>query len=62
MYVTMSLHQTGNYMGDVKDFNVGVMHAYVDMMDFTGMGADVALRFFLSGFRLPGEVSELLQT
>jgi len=31
------------------------MHAYVDLFNFSGMEIDLALRHFLSWFRLPGE-------
>jgi len=31
------------------------MHCYVDLFKFTGMEIDLALRYFLSWFRLPGE-------
>ena len=35
------------------------MHAYVDQMDFTGMAFDEAIRYFLKGFRLPGEAQKI---
>ena len=36
------------------------MHAYVDHIDFANYALfDEALRFFLSGFRLPGEAQKI---
>jgi len=42
-------------LGNEKEFNVSVLYAYVDSLDFTGMHIDLALRKFLARFRLPGE-------
>ncbi|GMH32506.1 hypothetical protein BSKO_00340 [Bryopsis sp. KO-2023] len=49
----------GEFLGDMKEMCIMVMHAYVDALDFTGMELDVALRAFLSGFRLPGEAQKI---
>jgi len=49
----------GDYLGERDDYNLSVMHAYVDGMDFTSMGFDGAIRLFLSGFRLPGEAQKI---
>lgn len=59
--VTMALDKTmvGDYLGERDDFNLSVMHAYVDDLDFTGMEFDSAIRAFLSGFRLPGEAQKI---
>ena len=61
--------EIGNYLGTEKEaesgFCVKVLYEYVDCMDFTNMVFDSALRYFLSGFRLPGEaqkVDRLMQT
>jgi len=35
------------------------MHAFVDQLDFVGMGFVDALRLFLQGFRLPGEAQKI---
>ena len=54
----------------VKDKNVSVelggegfffrvLHYYVDALDFEGMEFDEAIRYFLSGFRLPGEAQKV---
>ena len=61
------LHQTpgldkkaiGDYMGEGDDFNKSVLYAYVDLMSFTGMTIDGALRHFLAGFWLPGEAQKI---
>lgn len=49
----------GEYMGDFNTFNKEVMYAYVDQMDFSGKDIVGALRFFLEGFRLPGEAQKI---
>lgn len=53
----------GDYLGNgvhyQGGFCVNVLHEYVDMMDFTGMEIDVAIRHFLAGFRLPGESQKI---
>ncbi|KAF7488125.1 Brefeldin A-inhibited guanine nucleotide-exchange protein 1 [Sarcoptes scabiei] len=51
--------QIGEYMGDFNTFNKEVMYAYVDQMDFSGKDIVSALRFFLDGFRLPGEAQKI---
>ncbi len=43
--------QIGDYLGEREDFNIRVMHAYVDMLDFVGLEFDAAIRLFLAGFR-----------
>jgi brefeldin A-inhibited guanine nucleotide-exchange protein len=35
------------------------MHAFVDLMDFRGLGFVDALRRFLQAFRLPGEAQKI---
>lgn len=55
--------QTGEFLGrepDYQDgFSIKVLHAYVSMMDFTGLLFDDAIKNFLSGFRLPGEAQKV---
>jgi hypothetical protein len=41
------------------DFHVRLLHAFITHMDFTGMEFDLALRLFLSKFRLPGEAQKI---
>ncbi|KAJ2734898.1 guanine nucleotide exchange protein for ADP-robosylation factor, partial [Coemansia sp. BCRC 34962] len=47
--------QLGEYLGEGDPYNVAVMHAFVDNMDFGDMEFVEALRLFLQSFRLPGE-------
>eukprot|EP00899_Mesostigma_viride_P004348 jgi/Mesvir1/13914/Mv16037-RA.1 len=49
----------GEYLGERDDFNLKVMHAYVDSMDFSVLEFDEAIRAFLNGFRLPGEAQKI---
>lgn len=36
--------QIGDYLGERDDFNLKVMHAYVDALDFTELDFDEAIR------------------
>ncbi|KAJ2697942.1 guanine nucleotide exchange protein for ADP-robosylation factor [Coemansia sp. IMI 203386] len=47
--------QLGEYLGEGDAYNIAVMHAFVDQMDFSGVDFVTALRQFLQKFRLPGE-------
>ncbi|KAL9261352.1 Brefeldin A-inhibited guanine nucleotide-exchange protein 1-like protein [Drosera capensis] len=49
----------GDYLGDREDFPLKVMHAYVDSFNFEKMDFGEAIRFFLRGFRLPGEAQKI---
>ncbi|KAG1706255.1 hypothetical protein DVH05_001403 [Phytophthora capsici] len=53
----------GDYLGNGVHYQGGfcvkVLHEYVDMLDFTGLEIDVAIRHFLAGFRLPGESQKI---
>ena len=53
----------GDYISREKEYENGfcmkVLHAYVDSMEFTDMMFDEALRYFLEGFRLPGEAQKI---
>ncbi|KAK8518996.1 hypothetical protein V6N13_017753 [Hibiscus sabdariffa] len=49
----------GDYLGEREDFALKVMHAYVDSFDFKSMDFGEAIRFFLQGFRLPGEAQKI---
>ena len=40
-------------------FCVLALHEYVDQMDFSNFDFDEAIRYFLSGFRLPGEAQKI---
>lgn len=58
---TSGLNETviGDYLGERDDFSLKVMHAYVDSFNFDGMDFGEAIRFFLRGFRLPGEAQKI---
>ncbi|XP_061367349.1 brefeldin A-inhibited guanine nucleotide-exchange protein 1-like isoform X2 [Gastrolobium bilobum] len=49
----------GEYLGEREEFSLKVMHAYVDSFNFKGMDFGEAIRFFLQGFRLPGEAQKI---
>ncbi|KAM0918975.1 hypothetical protein ACQ4PT_008410 [Festuca glaucescens] len=49
----------GDYLGERDEFPLKVMHAYVDALNFDGMDFGEAIRFFLQGFRLPGEAQKI---
>ncbi|XP_027089655.1 brefeldin A-inhibited guanine nucleotide-exchange protein 1-like isoform X1 [Coffea arabica] len=58
---TSGLNETmiGDYLGEREDFPLKVMHAYVDSFNLEGMDFGEAIRFFLRGFRLPGEAQKI---
>jgi len=53
----------GDFLGREKEYEHGfcieVLHEYVELMDFANMEFDLAIRHFLSGFRLPGEAQKI---
>lgn len=49
----------GDYLGERDEFPLKVMHAYVDSLNSQGMDFGEAIRFFLRGFRLPGEAQKI---
>ncbi|CAN0272192.1 unnamed protein product [Discosporangium mesarthrocarpum] len=53
----------GEFLGKEKEymggFCVKVLHAYVDSLDLEDMVFDEAIRYYLSGFRLPGEAQKI---
>ncbi|XP_020534941.1 brefeldin A-inhibited guanine nucleotide-exchange protein 1 isoform X3 [Jatropha curcas] len=58
---TTGLNETmiGDYLGERDEFCLRVMHAYVDSFNFKGLDFGEAIRFFLRGFRLPGEAQKI---
>lgn len=58
---TSGLNETiiGDYLGEREEFPLKVMHAYVDSFNFKEMDFGEAIRFFLRGFRLPGEAQKI---
>lgn len=55
----LSKAMIGEYLGEGDEDNVAIMHAFVDMLDFTGVRFTAALRMFLQTFRLPGEAQKI---
>ena len=55
--------QIGEFLGREKEwkdgFALNVLRAYGDALDFKGMVFDEAIRYYLSGFRLPGEAQKI---
>lgn len=51
--------QIGEYLGEGDPEHIAIMHAFVDLMDFTNMPFVDALRRFLQAFRLPGEAQKI---
>lgn len=55
--------QIGDFLGRETDYQNGfavkVLHGYVNSMDFEGLVFDDAIRYYLSGFRLPGEAQKI---
>nr|KJB77457.1 hypothetical protein B456_012G138200 [Gossypium raimondii] len=58
---TAGLNETmiGDYLGEREEFALRVMHAYVDSFNFKSIDFGEAIRFLLSGFRLPGEAQKI---
>ena len=55
--------QIGEFLGREAEYQDGfclkVLHEYTNLLDFEKMDFDEAIRFFLSGFRLPGEAQKV---
>ncbi|KAJ1434054.1 hypothetical protein B484DRAFT_477107 [Ochromonadaceae sp. CCMP2298] len=53
----------GEYLGREREYMDGfclkVLHEYVEVLDFADMPFDLAIRYFLAGFRLPGEAQKI---
>ncbi|KAF2818464.1 protein transport protein sec72 [Ophiobolus disseminans] len=49
----------GEFLGEGDAENIAIMHAFVDLMDFTKTRFTEALRRFLQSFRLPGEAQKI---
>ncbi|XP_006364333.1 brefeldin A-inhibited guanine nucleotide-exchange protein 1 [Solanum tuberosum] len=49
----------GDYLGEREEFPLKVMHGYVDSFNFEGMDFGESIRYFLRGFRLPGEAQKI---
>ncbi|EIW73609.1 hypothetical protein TREMEDRAFT_25229 [Tremella mesenterica DSM 1558] len=55
----LSKAMIGEYLGEADEFNVATMHAFVDMLDFSGARFTDAVRMYLQAFRLPGEAQKI---
>jgi len=55
--------QIGEYLGREPSYQAGfslkVLNEYVNMLNFTGLLFDDAIKYYLSGFRLPGEAQKI---
>uniref|UniRef100_A0A182TAU9 SEC7 domain-containing protein n=1 Tax=Anopheles maculatus TaxID=74869 RepID=A0A182TAU9_9DIPT len=51
--------QIGDYLGENDEQSKTVMCAYIDAMNFAELDIVAALRYFLEGFRLPGEAQKI---
>uniref|UniRef100_H3AGR3 Cytohesin-2 n=1 Tax=Latimeria chalumnae TaxID=7897 RepID=H3AGR3_LATCH len=61
LYKGEGLNKTaiGDYLGERDEFNIKVLHAFVDLHEFTDLNLVQALRQFLWSFRLPGEAQKI---
>ncbi|WWC95937.1 hypothetical protein V866_002804 [Kwoniella sp. B9012] len=55
----LSKAMIGEYLGEGDEEHVAIMHAFVDMLDFSRMKFTDALRMYLQSFRLPGEAQKI---
>ncbi|KAG5422239.1 SEC7 [Candida metapsilosis] len=49
----------GEHLGEGDEFNISIMHSFVDQMDFENAEFVDAMRLFLQAFRLPGEAQKI---
>lgn len=61
LYKGEGLNKTaiGDYLGERDDFNLQVLHDFVELHEFTDLNLVQALRQFLWSFRLPGEAQKI---
>ncbi|TRY94369.1 hypothetical protein DNTS_006262 [Danionella cerebrum] len=61
LYKGEGLNKTaiGDYLGERDDLNIQVLHAFVELHEFTDLNLVQALRQFLWSFRLPGEAQKI---
>lgn len=56
----LAKEKIGQYLGNLQEsFNQDVLRYYLQELDFNGLQIDLALRKFLSTFRLPGEAQKI---
>jgi hypothetical protein len=51
--------ELGNYLGGGRAMNALVRESFLDLIDFSHLEFDMALRRFLHWFRLPGEAQKI---
>eukprot|EP01104_Vermistella_antarctica_P009523 TRINITY_DN2456_c0_g1_i3.p1 TRINITY_DN2456_c0_g1~~TRINITY_DN2456_c0_g1_i3.p1 ORF type:complete len:816 (+),score=216.67 TRINITY_DN2456_c0_g1_i3:397-2844(+) len=49
----------GEHLGERKPIHIKILGAFVGLMDFSSLDFDIALRRFLTKFRLPGEAQKI---
>uniref|UniRef100_A0A8C1FX46 Cytohesin 1b n=1 Tax=Cyprinus carpio TaxID=7962 RepID=A0A8C1FX46_CYPCA len=61
LYKGEGLNKTaiGDYLGERDESNIQVLHAFVELHEFTDLNLVQALRQFLWSFRLPGEAQKI---
>ncbi|KAG1928681.1 cytohesin-1 [Pimephales promelas] len=61
LYKGEGLNKTaiGDYLGERDELNLQVLHAFVELHEFTDLNLVQALRQFLWSFRLPGEAQKI---
>uniref|UniRef100_A0A4W6DSB2 Cytohesin 1b n=1 Tax=Lates calcarifer TaxID=8187 RepID=A0A4W6DSB2_LATCA len=61
LYKGEGLNKTaiGDYLGERDEFNIEVLHAFLELHEFTDLNLVQALRQFLWSFRLPGEAQKI---
>uniref|UniRef100_A0AAZ3NQN4 Cytohesin 1a n=1 Tax=Oncorhynchus tshawytscha TaxID=74940 RepID=A0AAZ3NQN4_ONCTS len=61
LYKGEGLNKTaiGDYLGERDEFNLQVLHDFVELHEFTDLNLVQALRQFLWSFRLPGEAQKI---
>uniref|UniRef100_A0A3Q3DHX0 Cytohesin-1-like n=1 Tax=Hippocampus comes TaxID=109280 RepID=A0A3Q3DHX0_HIPCM len=61
LYKGEGLNKTaiGDYLGERDDFNIEVLHAFLQLHEFSDLNLVQALRQFLWSFRLPGEAQKI---
>ncbi|WWC88824.1 uncharacterized protein L201_003737 [Kwoniella dendrophila CBS 6074] len=55
----LSKAMIGEYLGEGDEDHIAIMHAFVDMLDFSKTNFTDALRMYLQSFRLPGEAQKI---
>ena len=57
--IALDKGQIGDFMGEGNQYNVDILHAYTELLDFTSHEIDDGIRYFLKEFRLPGEAQKV---